>query len=225
MTSCKIIRWIVWRDVVTELRSRETIASMVFFALIVILIFSFSFSMDQEAAREVIAGIMWVAFSFTGIIGFGKSFSTELQNDCLDALHMIPGPKGAIYLAKVAANFAFMFVVEILLFPMFVIFFNLDVVEEISFLLVIFFLATMGFAAVGTLFSALTVQIRAREVMLPILLLPLVVPVMIAAVEATKAALNGDPLSLYGRWLELLVVFDTVFLVVSYWMFEFVMDS
>ena len=138
---------------------------------------------------------------------------------------MIPGPKGAIYLAKVAANFAFMFVVEILLFPMFVIFFNLDVVEEISFLLVIFFLATMGLAAVGTLFSALTVQIRAREVMLPILLLPLVVPVMIAAVEATKAALNGDPLSLYGRWLELLVVFDTVFLVASYWMFEFVMDS
>ena len=225
MTSFNIIRWIAWKDVVTEWRSRETIASMVFFALIVILIFSFSFSMDQEASREVIAGIMWVAFSFTGIIGLGKSFSTELQNDCLEALHMIPGPKGAIYLAKVAANFAFMFVVEILLFPMFVIFFNLDVVEEISFLLVIFFLATMGLAAVGTLFSALTVQIRAREVMLPILLLPLVVPVMIAAVEATKAALNGDPLSLYGRWLELLVVFDMVFLVASYWMFEFVMDS
>lgn len=225
MTSCKIIRWIVWKDVVTEWRSRETISSMVFFALIVILIFSFSFSMDQQAAREVIAGIMWVAFSFTGIIGLGKSFSVELQNDCLDSLRMIPGPKGAIYLGKVAANFAFMFIVEILLCPMFVILFNLNVVEEILFLLLIFFLATLGLAAVGTLFSALTVQIRARDVMLPILLLPLAVPVMIAAVEATKSALTGAPLSLYGRWLELLVVFDAVFLVASYWMFEFVMDS
>lgn len=225
MTSCKIIRWIVWRDVVTEWRSRETISSMVFFALIVILIFSFSFSMDQQAAREVIAGIMWVAFSFTGIIGLGKSFSAELQNDCLDSLRMIPGPKGAIYLGKVTANFAFMFIVEILLCPMFVILFNLDVVEEILLLLLIFFLATLGLAAVGTLFSALTVQIRARDVMLPILLLPLAVPVMIAAVEATKSALTGAPLSLYGRWLELLVVFDAVFLVASYWMFEFVMDS
>ncbi len=225
MTSLNVIRWIVWKDFVTELRSRETISSMVFFALIVILIFSFSFSMDHQAAREVIAGIMWVAFAFTGIIGLGKSFSTELQNDCLEALQMVPEAKGAIYLGKVTANFAFMFVVEILLFPMFVILFNLEVVEEISLLLLVFFLATVGLSAIGTLFSALTVQIRAREVMLPILLLPLVVPVMIAAVEATKGALNGDPPAMYEQWLELLAVYDVVFTVVSFWMFEFVMDS
>jgi len=225
MTSFNVIRWIIWKDFVTELRSRETISSMVFFALIVILIFSFSFSMDQQAAREVIAGIMWVAFAFTGIIGLGRSFSTELQNDCLEALQMVPESKGAIYLGKVAANFAFMFVVEILLFPMFVIFFNLEVVEEISLLLLIFSLATVGLSVIGTLFSALTVQIRAREVMLPILLLPLVVPVMLAAVEATKGALNGEPLTMYGQWLELLAVYDVVFTIVSFWMFEFVMDS
>ena len=225
MTSFNVIRWIIWKDFVTELRSRETISSMVFFALIVILIFSFSFSMDQQAAREVIAGIMWVAFAFTGIIGLGRSFSAELQNDCLEALQMVPESKGAIYLGKVAANFAFMFMVEILLFPMFVILFNLEVVEEISLLLLIFSLATVGLSAIGTLFSALTVQIRAREVMLPILLLPLVVPVMIAAIEATKGALNGEPLTMYGQWLELLAVYDVVFTIVSFWMFEFVMDS
>ena len=202
MTFFNVIRWIVWKDLVTELRSRETISSMVFFALIVILIFSFSFSMDQQAEREVIAGIIWVAFAFTGIIGLGKSFSAELQNDCIEALQMVPESKGAIYLGKVAANFLFMFVVEILLF-----------------------LATVGLSAVGTLFSALTVQIRAREVMLPILLLPLVVPVMIAAVEATKGALNGDPVSMYRQWLELLTIFDVIFSVVSFWMFEFVMDN
>ena len=90
MTFFNVIRWIVWKDLVTELRNRETISSMLFFALIVILIFSFSFSMDQQAAREVIAGIIWVAFAFTGIIGLGKSFSAELQNDCLEALQLFP---------------------------------------------------------------------------------------------------------------------------------------
>lgn len=215
----------VWKDLVSEMRSRETISSMFFFALIVILVFSFSFSMDQQTARELIAGIIWVAFAFTGIIGLGRSFSMELQNDCLEFLQMSPVSKGAVYLGKVVANLVFMLSVEIILFPMFVIFFNLDVIEEIHILLLIFFLATFSLSAVGTLFSALTVQIRAREVMLPILLLPLVVPVMIAAVEATKGALGGDPFTGYQQWLELLVIFNVTFTIASFWMFEFVMDS
>ncbi len=198
---------------------------MLFFALIVILVFSFSFSMDQDAARQLIAGIIWVAFTFTGIIGLGKSFTSELQNDCLESLQMCPAPKGAIYLGKVAANFLFMLSVEILLFPLFVLFFNLDVIEAVGTLLIIFSLATLGLAAVGTLFSALTVQIRAREVMLPVLLLPLAIPVMIAAVEATRGALSGDPFSFYSQWIQLLIIFDIIFTVVSFWLFEFILDS
>ncbi len=198
---------------------------MFFFALVVILVFSFSFSMDQQAARELIAGILWVAFAFTGIIGLGKSFSAELQNDCLEYLQMSPAPKGAIYLGKVAANLLFIVTAEVILFPMFVIFFNLDVVEDLPLLLLIFFLATLGLSTVGTLFSAMTVHTRAREVMLPILLLPLAVPVMIAAVEATRGALNGNPLALYRHWIELLVVFDVVFTVVSFWVVELILDS
>jgi heme exporter protein B len=219
------IRWVVWKDLVCELRSRETMSSMLFFALIVILVFSFSFSMDQDAARQLIAGIIWVAFTFTGIIGLGKSFTAELQNDCLEALQISPVPKGAIYLGKVLANFLFMLSVEILLFPLFILFFNLEVVEELGILLLIFFLATLGLSAVGTLFSALTVQIRAREVMLPVLLLPLAVPVMIAAVESTRGTLNGDPYSFYAQWIELLVVFDIIFTVVSFWLFDLILDS
>jgi len=140
-------------------------------------------------------------------------------------LQMSPAPKGAIYLGKVAANFLFMLAVEILLFPLFVLFFNLDVIEAIGTLLIIFFLATLGLSTVGTLFSALTVQIRAREVMLPVLLLPLAVPVMIAAVEATRGALNGDPFSFYSQWIHLLIIFDIIFTVVSFWLFEFILDS
>jgi len=225
MTYLKVIQWVVWKDLISEIRSRETISSMLFFALIVILIFSFSFSMDQQAARQLIAGIIWVAFAFTGIIGLGRSFTSELQNDCLEYLQISWAPKGAIYLGKVAGNLLFMLAVEVLLFPLFVLFFNLDVVEEIGLLLLIFFLATLGLASIGTLFSALTVQIRAREVMLPVLLLPMVIPVMIAAVEATRGALNGDPLFLYSQWLQLLVVFNIVFTVVSYWLFELILDS
>lgn len=219
------IRWVVWKDLISEWRTRETMSSMLFFALIVILVFSFSFSMDQDAARQLIAGIIWVAFTFTGIIGLGKSFTSELQNDCLESLQMCPAPKGAIYLGKVAANFLFMFSVEILLFPLFVLFFNLDVIEAVGTLLIIFFLATLGLSSVGTLFSALTVQIRAREVMLPVLLLPLAVPVMIAAVEATRGALSGDPFSFYSQWIQLLIIFDIIFTVVSFWLFEFILDS
>jgi heme exporter protein B len=220
-----VIGWVAWKDLISEVRSRETLSSMFFFALIVILVFSFSFSMDQQAARELIAGIMWVAFAFTGMIGLGKSFAAELQNDCLEQLQISPTSKGAVYLGKLTANLLFMLVVEVILFPMFVVFFNLDVVEELPLLLLIFALATLGLSTVGTLFSAMTVQIRAREVMLPILLLPLAVPVMISAVEATRGALNGDPLALYGNWLQLLAVFDIVFTVLSFWAFEWILDS
>ena len=225
MNFLRTIYWVVWKDLISELRSRETLSSMLFFALIVILVFSFSFSMDQDAARELIAGIIWVAFAFTGIIGLGKSFSAELQNDCLEYLQISPTSKGAIYLGKMASNLLFMLVVEVLLFPLFVVFFNLDVIEEIGLLLLIFFLATLGLSAVGTLFSALTVQIRAREVMLPVLLLPLAVPVMIAAVEATRGALNADPFTMYAQWLELLAIFNVIFTVASFWLFELILDS
>jgi len=225
MSFLNTIQWVIWKDLISEWRTRETISSMLFFALIVILVFSFSFAMDQDAARQLIAGIIWIAFTFTGIIGIGKSFTSELQNDCLESLQMSPVPKGAIYLGKVTANFLFMLAVDILLFPLFVIFFNLDVVEGLGTLFIIFVLATLGLSAVGTLFSALTVQIRAREVMLPVLLLPLAVPVMIAAVEATRGTLNGDPYEFYSQWLHLLVIFDIIFTVVSFWLFEFILDS
>jgi len=221
----RVIQWIVWKDLLSEIRSRENISSMLFFALIVILIFSFSFSMDQPTAKQFISGIIWVAFAFTGIIGLGKSFSAELQNDCLEYLQMSPVPKGAIYLGKLAANLLFMLIVEVILFPMFVIFFDLDVVETVHLVLLILLLGTLGLSAVGTLFSALTVQVRTREVMFPILLLPIIVPVIIGAVEATRGALNRDPWALYGFWIQLLLVFDLVFTVISFWAFEWILES
>ena len=221
----RVIRWIVWKDLISEIRSRENISSMFFFALIIILIFSLSLSMDQEMVKEMIPGILWIAFSFTGIIGLGKSLLVETQNDCMENLLMAPIPKGAVYLGKLLGNFLFMLVVEIIIFPLFIIFFNLDIFGQIPMIMLICFLGTLGLAAMGTLLSAMTVQIKAREVMFPLMLLPLVVPVIIGAVEATKGALNGDPLKLYQQWIQLLAVFDLVFLIVSYWLFEFILED
>lgn len=170
-------------------------------------------------------GIIWIAFGFTGILGLGKSFLAEVENDCLEYFQMVPVQKGAIYLGKLAGNLLFMLIVEVILFPLFILFFNLDVLEKIPMILLIFVAATIGLSALGTLFSALTVQIRAREVMFPILLLPLSVPVFIGAVESTRGVFNGDPLSLYLDWIRLLIVFDLIFVVVSFWVFEFVLDN
>ena len=197
---------------------------MFFFALIVILIFSFSFSMDQQMVKSLMGGIMWVAFVFTGIIGLGKSFLAETQNDCLECLQMSPIPRTAIYVGKLVSNFFFMLIVEIILLPLFVIFFNLDVLDRLPILVLIFILGSLGLSALGTLFSAMTVQIRAREVLLPVLLLPLAVPLIIGSVEATRGVLNGDPFSFYRHWMELVVIFDVVFTIVSFWVFEFIMD-
>ncbi|MHB8483598.1 MAG: heme exporter protein CcmB [Nitrospiria bacterium] len=215
----------VWKDLIIEIRNRENLSSMLFFALSVILIFSFSFSMDQRSTQELMPGIIWVAFGFTGIIGLGKSFLPEVQNDCIEYLQISPVSRGAIYLGKFTGNVLFLFTAEIILFPLFIIFFNLDILDKLPVFLLIFFVATVGLSALGTLFSALTVQIRAREVMFPILLLPLAVPIFIGAVESTRGALNGDPMAFYAHWIKLLGIFDVVFIVVSFWVFEFILDD
>lgn len=220
----KVIRWIVWKDILSEVRNRENLSSMFFFALIVILVFSFGFSMDSKVLEFVLPGMIWVAFCFTGVIGLGRSFLPEVQNDCIEYLQIAPISKGAIYLGKFIGNLLFLLSVEVILYPLFMIFFNLNILENLPQILLISFFATVGLSGLGTLFSALTVHIRAREVMFPILLMPLAVPILIGAIEATRGAFGGDPFSLYRHWVELLVVFDVVFVLISFWVFEFILD-
>ncbi|MEK7286648.1 MAG: heme exporter protein CcmB [Nitrospirota bacterium] len=220
-----VIKWIVWKDLLSEIRSRETISSLFFFALNVILIFSFSFSADRDIMPILIPGLIWVAFGFTSIIGLGKSFLAETHHDCLLYLQMAPISKGAIYLGKLSGNLLLMMIVEIILFPMMILFFNLDILAKLPALLLVSFLATTGLSALGTLFSALTVQTRAREVMFPLLLLPLSVPVFIGAVESTAGVLNGQAFSFYRHWVELLFVFDMVVTITSFWVFEFILND
>jgi heme exporter protein B len=223
MRSFSLIRWIVWKDLLCEIRNRENVASMLFFAVNVILVFSFSFVMDD--LREVMPGLIWTAFGFTGVIGLGRSFVVETQNDCIESYQLLPAHKGVIYLGKLIGNVLFLLGVELALCPLFVLFFNLDVAGGFPMLLLVGLLGTIGLASLGTLFSVLTSQTRSREVLFPLLLLPLSVPVFIGAIEATRGILDGSPIALYRRWIDLLAVFDLIFIVVSFWLFEAILDD
>lgn len=216
---------IVRKDVITELRTKEMLSSMFVFALLVIVIFNFAFDPGMENIVEVAPGILWVAFTFAGVLGLNRSFILEKEKECMQGLLLAPIDRGAIYLGKMMGNVLFMFVVEAITLPFFAIFFNFSIFHLLPQLALIIVLSTIGFASVGTVFSAMSVSTKTREVMLPILLFPIVVPVIIAAVKSTGEILDGKSLSDIAAWLKLLGAFDVIFLVVSFLTFEYVIEE
>ena len=213
---------IVRKDMALEKRSQEALSSMFMFGLIVLLVFNFSFELRAGEAIRVAPGVLWVSFTFAGMLGLSRSFIRESDQGCLDGLLLCPVERHVIYFGKLASNLIFIFISQAITLPLFVALFNLPFN---SVLLLVIVLGTVGFASVGTLFSALTVHTRAREVMLPVLLFPVVMPALIAAVKLTGGILDGLPLAAIMRWLHLLVGFDVIFLAVSYVCFEYVVEE
>lgn len=214
---------ILWKDLLAELRTRELLGGMVIFALLVLLIFNFAFDLRIDNVGSVAPGVLWVAFTFAGILGLGRSFILEKDRGALDGLLAAPIDRSAIYLAKLLGNLIFMSVVEVIALPVFTAFFNFGVATPELALIV--FLGTAGFAAVGTLFSAMAANTRAREVMLPIMIFPISVPVVIASVEATALALSGGPFAGRVGWLELLAAFDLIFGILCFVVFDYVVEE
>ena len=213
------------KDLLVELRNRETFTVMLFFAVVMLFLFHFSLNPERENTAQLAPGLLWLAFMFTGVLGLGRSFQAEQANDCLEQLLLIPGDRGNVFLGKLLGNMAFMLAVELLIMPLFALFFQLNLWEALLPLLAVAVLGTLGFAAIGTLFSALTANLRAREVLFPLLLFPLVVPVIIGAVTATGGILGGGTLGEAGGWLKLLGAFDTIFLAVAYLTFDVVVEQ
>jgi len=213
---------IVRKDLAVEMRSREMFSPMFVFALIVILVFSFSFELRVEKVNEVAPGVLWVAFIFAGMLGLSRSFILERDQGCLDGLLLCPVDRTVIYLGKMLSNLLFILVIEAAILPLYFALFNLPFKPI---LLLIILLGTVSFAAVGTLFSAMTIHTRAREVMLPILLFPMIIPALIAAVKITGGLLDGQPWSEMSRWLQLLIGFDAIYLTVSYVTFDYVVEE
>ena len=214
---------IFWKDMLTEFRTKEIIVSVLVFALLVLVIFSFAFGTGVDRTEMVAPGILWVALTFGGVTGLNRVFALEKENSCLEGLMLCPVDRAVIYWGKLAGSFTFMLTVAIVVTPIFLVLFNLPIF--LPGLALIIILALLGFAAVGTLFSALAANTRARDIMLPILFLPVVVPVIIAAVKATGPVLAGGAWVDMSTWLQIMIAFDIIYLVVATLVFEFVVEE
>jgi heme exporter protein B len=213
---------ILWKDLLIELRTKETVAALLLLGLLTLVVLSFAFDPTSPLREAAAPGVLWVAVTFAGTLGMNRSLLLEREHDCLQGLLLAPVDRGSIYLAKAAANFLFMTVVQLVLIPLFVFFFNLPFWLTVSRVAPVLLLGLLGFAAVGTMFAAISLRTRAREVMLPLLMLPLAAPLLIAGIQATSALMAGEPFAAVSHWLNLLAAFDAVFLVVGWMAFEYV---
>jgi heme exporter protein B len=216
---------IVWKDIVAELRTKEMFSAMFVFAVLVIVVFNFAFDLrvSGERVRQVAPGALWVAFAFSGILGLNRAFVLEKDRGCLEGLLLAPVDHTAIYFGKMISTVLFMLIVEAIMLPVFTAFFGVNLFDLR--LLLIIIMGTIGFAGVGTILSAMTAQTRAREVLLPILLLPIAAPVLISAVKATAGILDGQTLSEVARWLQLLAAFDIIFPAAAFMTFDYVVKE
>ena len=214
---------ITWKDALSEMRTKEIIFSVLIFTFLVIVIFNFAFNASQETMRLVAPGILWVTFTFAGVLSLNRSFIPEKEDGCLEGLMACPISREVIYVGKMLGSLLFLLIIEIIALPIFALLFNLPLLS--AQFVTITFLATVGFVAVGTLFSALAVNTKAREMVLPILFLPVVVPIIISAVKASELALSGESWSGLSSWLQIIGAFDAIFLVVSFWVFAFVIEE
>jgi len=216
--------WAIFRkDLLIELRTKSAVNSMLFFGVVTLLIFNFALGSDDS--RPALPGVLWTAFAFAGTLGLNRMFASEKENHCIEGLLMIPADRGAIYLGKMLAGVVFMLIAEITIFVFGLIFFNVTVWKEIPLLALTFLIGTLGFMAVGTLLSAIAVNTKLREVLLPLLLFPVILPILINAVEATGIILGGGDYGALKLPLGVMAVFTLIFGIVSWMLFEYVLED
>lgn len=214
---------IVWKDLAAELRSRELLSGMLIFAILVILIFNFALELDAKARETVTAGVLWVTFAFAGTLGLNRSMAVEKDRGCMDGLLLSPVDRSAIYFGKMIGNLIFMLIVEAIVLPIYSILYNTNLFNPG--LLFVILLGSIGYVSVGTLLSTMAVQTRTRDILLPILLFPVEIPVFIAAVKASTGFLQGIELAEIMPWINLLIVFDVVFIAAAFMLFDYVVEE
>ncbi len=219
--------YLAWKDLLMEFRTKQMLNSMVIFSLLVIVIFNYSFSniLFNVDVADIAPGILWIAFTFAGMLGLSRSFSSEMEEGCLDGLKLCPVDPSTIYLGKVVSNLVIMFLIEAIIVPLFIVLFNFSDVKGLAGLIVIILLGTIGFILVGTLFSALTVNMRTREILLPVILFPIIIPLIMSAVMATQKVLSTGDLFTAINEIKLLVVYDLVFFIAAQLVFEYVIED
>jgi heme exporter protein B len=214
---------IVAKDIAAELHTREMVSAMLVFAVLALLVFSFALDLGGAMARAAAPGVLWATVAFAGTLGLSRSLAREQQTGCMDGLLLAPMDRSAIFLGKALGNLAFIGIVEAVLLPLFAVLFDTPLLRPG--VLVVTALGTVGYAAVGTLLAAIAINTRAREVMLPVLLLPLAIPVLIAAVQATSWLVEGGTFAEVGGWVRLLVAYDLIIVAVSVLTFGYVVEE
>jgi heme exporter protein B len=214
---------IIWKDLAAELRSRELLSAMLVFALLVILVFNFALELDAGTRAAVTAGVLWVTFAFAGTLGLNRSMAMEKDRGCLDGLLLAPVDRSAIYFGKAIGNLIFMLIVEAIVLPVYSVLYTVNLFN--LGLLLIILLGSIGYVAVGTLLSSMAVQTRTRDVLLPVLLFPLVIPILIAAVKGSTGFLQGADLVDIRPWINLLLVYDVIFIAVAFMVFDYIVEE
>ncbi len=215
---------IVRKDLTTERRSKAGLNAVAFMGILVLLLFGFTLGPDTEALRHAAAGALWLAILFAGVLAFNRSYQLELDGGALESLLLYPGGRWAIYVGKLIANLVFVLLVEAIVIPIALVLFQVTVSTAWISQLAVILLGTFGFVTLGTFYSAMSSRSRAREVLLPLLLFPMLIPVLLASVQASTSLLAGDPLSEAGAWVRLLGAFDIIFLFASLIAFEYVIE-
>lgn len=214
---------IIWKDVAAEFRTREIFSAMLVFSLLVILIFNFALELDIVTRQSVTAGVLWVTFAFAGTLGLNRSMAVEKDRGCLDGLLLAPVDRAAIYFGKVISNLVFMLIVEAIVLPVYSFLYNVNLFNPG--LLLVILLGSIGYITVGTLLASMAIQARTRDVLLPILLFPVAIPVLIAAVKASEGFLAGSDFSTIYASLSLLIGYDVIFTAIPYMVFDYVVEE
>ena len=216
----------IWmKDLRLEWRTLDSISGMFFFSLLVLVIFNFTFDFTTADFKEIGPGVLWVTFTFAGILSLSHSFVIEKEGDCMQGLLLAPVDPGSIYIGKMLSNLTMMLGVEVILVPLSAVLFNYPIYGKIGPLAVVLAVSTLGFAGVGTLLGALTARTRRGEVLLPLLLFSICVPIIIAAVQTTKVVMRGGPLSDAKEWFMIAAAFDAVFVSASFLTFQFIVEE
>jgi len=216
--------WAIGRkDLLLETRNKDIIVAVSAFALLVLMVFTFAIDINQVNAKLTGPGILWASIAFAGVTGLNRAFALELEGNTLEALMLAPISRDLIYVGKMFGNFLFLTASQIIVVPIFAVLFNLAVLRWE--MLIISLLTTIGFSAIGTLFAAMSMRVRAREVMLPLLFLPVVTPLIMAAVESTSHVVNDGSWPEIAQWIQLALAFDIAFIVISAFIFQQILED
>lgn len=225
MTLVKQTYLLLWKDLLLELRRRDSLLTMFFFGTLLLFVFHFAFDMPPDKVAELAPALLWLAFLFTGTLGLAQLFQAERDNHCLDALLLSPLDRGALFLAKTGFNLILMLAVEVVVIPLFWILFNLSGWNLLPQLFLVTLLGTVGFCVLGTITAAITLRARARELLLPLVLFPLMIPVILATIRCMETVLKTGSFGDATAWLRLLIGFDVIFLTIGVLIFDWVIES